>query len=1698
MKRLLSLILVFTLLLGCFPISGFASDSEAESETLPANPSDETPPVSPFNLSPLNDGEPSNDEGESPNTELEQAIERIKNSNYTDDDVTLFLRTAADEAKYKEIVQKICNILANKITDAIPLENADIDFWLNAINTVSGLSDLAACLDFFKTAELSSPNEANAKIAVFQAKLKEYVTSLHSKLTQLTIPLYLSDANLYNSRSQYFNLLRGLAPNSDEAFFYLDEIDLSQHFFTFSGDNLRWAISGYRNGHTVSLIPGEIPFVQNAIETVELDMNWRMSLNGQYMTVSDSSFGQSSNPAEAALLWVFRQDENETLLNGFQPLTNPDEIVSGESYLIGFSTQPETNLGSVPFYLLDSNNTPLFVMEFPNIAKPSIPDPSIPGLGRELLLNWDATETITESNVLIVPQATDSTCTVSSNGICTWKTSDDTVKGDTVKAEFSVPMVGSAQSHKLLSACAYSFNGNTFSANSDSLFNNKQSIIVQRVGEMQYHLISDEQFLSYSDNRIAWSSSPTYFYLFRQEDSVYFPMDAASISDGRYVLACKTADGSWMVVDPVESTSHVSPFLLANDSGNGWLAKPALWPHTTSIRFTGLNLTEQTSMFPVKAEQAYYSIAVHVPDYYRTDRLASMSEDVVNGAIDLYTVVGGDVRAIVKGEYHSPSELNFTNDAKQYVSASILNNYGENKLYGRVYNGSDYLGAEIPVNDFLYTFQKNGDQYTISANYNGTTVYLCTEHGKIHSNELKETFELQQFDTSSAGTYFTFHSTQNNTDLFFWRWKMISNTKTIYETPSFLKSGTTRFLLYEKAASGTGSAELPGFNRVSEIKNGGQYLIAVVYKDEVKEKNYNCIYLLRPFLGGDNNSPLVERSDRHTGVSTEFAFRGLQQTNPEQPAVILTENAQIAGSNQSQIQVHVVDGSTAQPGNFYSQTGSASGYPVKNITISTGMTYQLELHDENGNKLSPSNIVWFSSNNEYATVDQQGNITTKEAGFLENQELRFVDIFAKDTVGGELYCIRLTIIKNSYGSTEYEINVIDHYIENLTNTEMFLGIPMYGSMDIQFQQLNAGDVTYLYRSNAKPWALNYFAKPKEGYALTYLNANNSAGQFYMLDDANPVNTQYYSSGVCGTQKTIYNYKDDNVSIHGDDVIAHLIQTALDAGCTNAFGFSQQINAGQKPGCKMICIAEKLPEVSKSTAYLLKQNGDKTAQNLLDSFKNDISSNSETDLQTAWRDYAYIPGALNNNVSNGDIVIFRIEIKHPPVAGGDSSITTVGDMKLVEKNGFLFVANDETELNASDVKNLTGNNSLVYYSYHTLTADEITQYRGGTEIVNTVSLSYTFRTLYQPNTDKTSTATARATVEFSVTNYVGYVNLTLDTGIHANVFFNSNVPSQWANQNYYVVMAVGGSSVKHKFTAADWTLKKDADNTGSTFSRYSIPVGITHLSDNISVHIEDSKGAHLTNDYIFTVNEYLVKLKGELDSGKSSFIVSWQKSGGTEFTYMQKDKLKTLITSLQNLGDDTNKWMGNVSVEAKKLTPDETASLEALYKPTISSSGNGIDYLGFNLELSDSSIGMRLYFKSAKPLNLQKVESIIKHVDSQNGKYYQFTEAQPIQAATMNDLTGWKDATPSEPIYYISIPNLSGKLLGNNYTVSIRRHDGSSYRETPDTITFSALSYVYLLTKTEGADPALVNMAISLYRYNVAAKDYFGDNGLTNA
>lgn len=1156
------------------------------------------------------------------------------------------------------------------------------------------------------------------------------------------------------------------------------------------------------------------------------------------------------------------------------------------------------------------------------------------------------------------------------------------------------------------------------------------------------------------------------FYLFRQADFGYYPVTSADDikAGGRYLIAVNAGNGAAKTLLMYPATSEEYSSSQGDKSRNANVAgvdKNILIPseYSSTVTFTALSLGKAD--FQLGNQSSFYHI--QVVDNGSLDTLPALQEPP-SSIEQTATLLGGSVTITHYGDALTEEQIEISPTPeplnKGNVSFEILS-HAENDTFAQLGSDGNYNGERIPLESCLYHFSGSAGSYTISHTEGGTTSYLnISKHGIVNSST-PAVFTVTPWTNSKSAdepdaqadgeedVRFRLHQDDTVGDLYFWGWKLFTNSNSSYVVNQTQMDGTSRILLYRRTLPGEEScSELKGYQRVTTVPGEGEYLIAVVYNHQM--------YFVHPSAStSSTNAHVAKRTTEWAPSATEIRYTG---TDVGKVNVIKKDNRDII------LRIDIIEkpediSIPTDKSIFLVGSGAGLGQRLDELIISTGASFQISLSPDY------SCMLWNSSNGALVNVDQNGFLTVADPDNMPNQSQQYVDIYALLTPkngGGSpvFYKLKVTVIKNSYEETR----VFNQYVGELVHTEVYMSYPQkgvtdYGPQYYNFLPVSQYQSSYLYRDVRQEWGLHYFARPENGYALYYMNAEGSAGNYLMLDDVNAANTEYYQNGPCPTQRGIY----------GNEVIGSMLQYAIDIGCVGAMGFTGHLNDHRSITNVVAFRSAKLPTIENEVAYVL-------PSDKLETFKGNVKVSTNPDL-SAFSTYEY---THSQPVQEGHAVIFAVTVDD--TEGTDD--ITYHSLDLMESlPGAKFISSEEDSLNILHYYQSSGaglRNKLTFYMYYTITEQDAVNYQNGIALVSNVSLRSNFKTRYE-SSSMNATSESNAVLTVSIASYLSYVNLSLDQGIRANVYVQKNdITDSWYNDEHYLVFQLDDAStypIRIPYSRGEADIV--ARFLNQDYRRFSMNLAPQYMTTQISVCIENSKGIQLTDSLNFTVQEYANSILDVAAYGVNEWTIQeGTKEAATSYYAYDLAKLKTLLNAVLEFGKQTQCYMNykteNLAAPGAGYSPtsfgDIAVSEQRWY--SITDGHNGITFTGAALEIGGTNPGIRVYFKADQRLNLSDSKGVSGYVDSLNGQFYEFSQVSEIQAAGFGE-------------YYVSIPSIPPTRLNTVYTVSILR-DGKT-----TSIALYPMAYVYLAKKsTAPIDEKLQNLIAAVYDYNNAATDYF--------
>lgn len=1199
------------------------------------------------------------------------------------------------------------------------------------------------------------------------------------------------------------------------------------------------------------------------------------------------------------------------------------------------------------------------------------------------------------------------------------------------------------------------------------------------------------------------------FALFRKAGDIYYRVNSIdSIEDnGLYVIAVNMVyEGmDCAIVVPSENggTSTLagsSINIIGDDHG-----------YSTEIVFTGKTLPDATersavflNCFTVKNTKPG-SAAALLGTLAPLDEPAAESETVQLGIIVDSVTSATPVYVINTQQNYSKKDLELSYPKGQTakpITEDDISIYGESEIdtYVGVGNGGSYNQASIPLSDCLYQFEPGPDSssYYIRAKKADLGYLNASSHAL--TDEAATAFKIEEIPGSGL---FKLHQVSNDAYVHFWRWKLFITTASPYYKND--KGGTQELLIFKKAASGTEDiSSLKGYtlvNSLSEINTTDSYVFAAVYDQQ--------LFFIHPTLNDGNNDHTAMRTTSWARGSCEISFLPHAGTTGYATAKFSRDNTSTTYELDFEL-----GPSTAATEHFIVGTGIGTGSPMSSLVISSGLQFQINVDEA----LNGKALKWFTSNPSLGRIDQNGLLTVQDPRNMASQERKDFYVYLK--ADEQFYRLPVTLTKNDYTSTR----LFNQYIGALEHTTVYMSYPKMGvnsyALNDNFIPMKEYQATYLLRDVNQNWGAHYFAVPDEGYALAYMSASSSAGQYFKLDDANAENTEYYNNGPCVTQKGLY---DDAHT----DIIKNMLQYAIDLGCVGAMGFTGRQGVAGAQASVLEFRSEKLPTVKKEVAYVFPANDTTISKAFYDEIRGLASFEPVTGSQ--YDQYLY-SNREGQEVGVGSIVVFKITVDKPansaisrttsadealPVALTEPRRITYKAVTLTEsmvdpslpesitlaKPTFIIpssmeqygLTNGASSLNLLNLVNSDNDSEKTYTFYVQFTIPKIRvndkEYTIGKdiELTNNVNLTTSFRTPYQSQTNLNLYSSARASLTLALTNCLEYVNLSLDDGIRANVFLNLESFQNWYDDSHFIVFELDGKmvdSAKKRISggiSSHFTPLQSSSTTQASgeheYYRFSLPVSPYDLFKTIKVYIVDSKGARVSNEFSFTVDDYIGKV---LNS--TNLITSWQ-VGETRYDFSTatdlKDKLNTLLKCLRTYAGYSLVWRdgGTLHDGVDPITPTDMFKDVSGEAYATDYRANAVTFTGVQHSFPEdkTAINFTVHFTSERPIDTKTAECVV-HAISGNVAYSYY---YPIE----------KDDTNSNT-YHITVKNIGGKLLGTVFTISLRW--SSSIKA--DSITVKPETYAILLSKAHPASrdySSLEYMEYALYKYIRASQAFFG-------
>ena len=506
----------------------------------------------------------------------------------------------------------------------------------------------------------------------------------------------------------------------------------------------------------------------------------------------------------------------------------------------------------------------------------------------------------------------------------------------------------------------------------------------------------------------------------------------------------------------------------------------------------------------------------------------------------------------------------------------------------------------------------------------------------------------------------------------------------------------------------------------------------------------------------------------------------------------------VIGNTTYNITVTAVQEATVENGPFVSKQGQENGKYVTKLTISKGKSYSLGVN-------ATGNVKWSTENENIATVDQSGNVT----GVSEGVTVLYA------TIDGVTYSMPI-VVSGYTGNSK----VFDLYINDIVDTTAYYGV-LYGSStgNVQASELvkvTQGEVIYLVFNNSSSAAVDFFASPKVGYALTRMKATKSFGHYMALNGNDPAQTHFLKRpGAAGANQLARDFDSNGVAVK------NLVQSAMNQTpkCDGGLGFTRKPNEKDTVSSILDFYSEKLPTVEKKIESITR-NGKKIA---------------------------YKEGMV---ARVGDTINFAITVKKYEC----TDKVTYTDARLTERLSNAFFDGNATVKNIQ-ISGGTEEKSTTYYVTYKIEKTDL-----DTTITNVVDLDYTYQSEYSTG-DFGGTAQAEAKIVAS--NFPGIDDLVIDFGLPVNVTVNN-----WESAAGDKVKVTG----KAKY--GDVSITGDNRSPGGMTVTYT-PNTILKDVDTVTLTATAENGTGTPVPYSFKVYPATTVYYEE---GFAKYIGKWDKNG----------------------------------------------------------------------------------------------------------------------------------------------------------------------------------------------------------------------------
>lgn len=325
------------------------------------------------------------------------------------------------------------------------------------------------------------------------------------------------------------------------------------------------------------------------------------------------------------------------------------------------------------------------------------------------------------------------------------------------------------------------------------------------------------------------------------------------------------------------------------------------------------------------------------------------------------------------------------------------------------------------------------------------------------------------------------------------------------------------------------------------------------------------------------------------------------------------------------------------------------------------------------------------------------------------------------------------------GTTQFNVHVTPTTEETNTTTKyLYVEVDKLEGCEVYYA-INGGELhkvegTGVLIDQSYTGGINiiFFAKPLDGYAVTYMGATGSKSQFYTLagDEADGSDSNAWPFDEAD-QTTVPSNSDDSAWKSG-----HGYRWALLEGNMTIEDLRDLFTRAIAMGCD-------------STTCFTKNNSGTSSNEEHDNNLNTTLSFISQPLPTFSKKILYVNGVAYDDTTPlefGNVVTYQFTIT------GTSDLVDYTDITVTDDLIGQTVTFDNIDANGSDSTS-TGGTSWTYSqtATYTITADDVAKYAGGT-FKNNAVLNYTYSSTYSSGTE---TAQSSASVECSINGIVSY-------------------------------------------------------------------------------------------------------------------------------------------------------------------------------------------------------------------------------------------------------------------------------------------------------------------------------------------------------